>query len=85
MRHFKQPRLFSPTNWCRNLAFLFLCFLGLSGPSFAKPYFQDGFLGLTQDELREQLGTPMAVRSRKAALRVFSYYTFPDWQKYLKN
>ncbi len=27
----------------------------------------------------------MAVRSRKAALRVFSYYTFPDWEKYFKN
>ncbi len=51
----------------------------------AKPYFEDGFLGLTQDELRTQLGTPMAVRSRKAALRVFSYYTFKDWQKYFKN
>ncbi len=51
----------------------------------AKPYFEDGFLGLTQEELRAQLGTPMAVRSRKAALRVFSYYTFEDWQKYFKN
>ncbi len=54
-------------------------------PSFAKPYFEDGFLGLTQDELRTQLGTPMAVRSRKAALRIFSYYTFTDWKKYFKN
>jgi hypothetical protein len=51
----------------------------------AKPYFEDGYLGLTQEELRETLGTPMAVRSRKAALRVFSYYTFPDWEKYFKN
>jgi hypothetical protein len=53
--------------------------------SLAKPYFEDGFLGLTQDELRTQLGTPMAVRSRKAALRIFSYYTYTDWQKYFKN
>jgi len=53
--------------------------------SLAKPYFEDGFLGLTQEELRTQLGTPMAVRSRKAALRVFSYYTFEDWKKYFKN
>ena len=51
----------------------------------AKPYFEDGYLGLTQEELRQTLGTPMAVRSRKAALRVFSYYTFPDWEKYFKN
>ena len=60
---------------------------GLAYPtvSIAKPYFEDGFLGLTQDELRTQLGTPMAIRSRKAALRVFSYYTFADWKKYFKN
>jgi hypothetical protein len=53
--------------------------------SLATPYFDDGFLGLTQDELRAQLGEPMAVRSRKAALRVFSYYTFQDWKKYFRN
>jgi hypothetical protein len=53
--------------------------------SLAKSYFEDGYLGLTQEELRQTLGTPMAVRSRKAALRVFSYYTFPDWEKYFKN
>ena len=59
----------------------------LLGPSLspAKSYFEDGYLGLTQEELRQKLGTPMAVRSRKAALRVFSYYTFPDWEKYFKN
>ena len=51
----------------------------------AKAYFEDGFLGLTQEELREKLGIPMAVRSRKAALRVFSYYSFQEWQKYFKN
>ena len=51
----------------------------------AKPYFEDGFLGLTQEELRKQLGTPMAVRSRKAALRVFSYYSFADWKKYFSK
>ena len=59
--------------------------IGSPPNSLAKPYFEDGFLGLTQDELRTQLGTPMAVRSRKAALRIFSYYTFKDWQKYFKN
>ncbi len=70
------------------LVLLAICYPGslhVSGPALAKPFFQDGYLGLTQDELRDQLGTPMAVRSRKAALRVFSYYTFPDWQKYFKN
>ncbi len=53
--------------------------------SLANPYFDDGLLGLTQEELRTQRGTPMAVRSRKAALRIFSYYTYADWQKYFKN
>jgi hypothetical protein len=65
-----------------------ICSAGvLLGPSLspAKPYFEDGYLGMTQEELRQTLGTPMAVRSRKAALRVFSYYTFPDWEKYFKN
>jgi hypothetical protein len=51
----------------------------------AKSYFEDGYLGLTQKELRKKLGTPMAVRSRKAALRVFSYYTFKDWEKYFSK
>ncbi len=67
---------------------LLLCFVAsTNAPSnaSANPYFEDGFLGLTQEELRAKLGTPMAVRSRKAALRVFSYYTFADWQKYFKN
>ncbi|MCA9472182.1 MAG: hypothetical protein MRJ96_15360 [Nitrospirales bacterium] len=53
--------------------------------SLGKPYFEDGFLGLTQAELHQKLGQPMAVRSRKAALRVFSYYTFQDWKKYFSK
>ena len=65
--------------------FCFGTVFGLVATSAAQPYFEDGLLGLTQDELRTQLGTPMAVRSRKAALRVFSYYTYKDWQKYFKN
>ena len=51
----------------------------------AESYFEDGYLGLTQTEVREKLGTPMAVRSRKAALRIFSYYTFKDWEKYFSK
>src|SRR6059036_1768502 len=42
----------------------------------AGAYFEDGFLGLSQAELREKLGAPSAVRDRKAALRVFNYYSF---------
>jgi hypothetical protein len=67
------------------LPFCLATFLAYPTASNANPYFEDGFLGLTQDELRTQLGTPMAVRSRKAALRIFSYYTYTDWQKYFKN
>ena len=59
----------------------------LLAPSYtvAKPYFEDGYLGLTQEEVRTKLGPPMAIRSRKAALRVFSYYTFKDWEKYFSK
>lgn len=51
----------------------------------AEPYFEDGYLGLTQEDLRAKLGKPMAVRARKAALRVFSYYTLKDWERYFKK
>ena len=70
------------------LTTIFYCFGAIAASpshSLANPYFEDGFLGLTQEELHAQLGPPMAVRSRKAALRVFSYYTYADWKKYFKN
>lgn len=51
----------------------------------AAPYFEDGFLGLTQQELHERLGMPQAVRDRKSALRVFTYYPITDWQKYFSK
>ena len=50
--------------------------------TFAAPYFEDGFLGLSQNELHEKLGMPQAVRDRKSALRVFTYYPITDWSKY---
>ena len=79
--HFKfLPFLFTLTS------FLFLWLTLLIPIAIAgEPYFEDGYLGLTQTEIRETLGTPMAIRSRKAALRVFSYYTFKDWSKYFKK
>jgi len=52
---------------------------------FAAPYFEDGFLGLTQQELHEKLGKPQAVRDRKSALRVFTYYSMTDWEKYFRK
>lgn len=60
-----------------------LCFL--PGKLIAAPYFEDGFLGLTQTELHEKLGMPQAVRDRKSALRVFTYYAITDWDKYFKR
>jgi hypothetical protein len=51
----------------------------------AAPYFEDGFLGLTQQELHDKLGMPQAVRDRKSALRVFTYYPITDWSKYFSK
>ncbi len=53
--------------------------------AFGEAYFEDGYLGLTQDELRARLGPPNAVRDRKAALRVFNYYSFEDWEDYFSK
>ena len=61
----------------------FVCLLTLS--AHAAPYFEDGFLGLTQQELHEKLGMPQAVRDRKSALRVFTYYAITDWDKYFRK
>jgi hypothetical protein len=54
-------------------------------PVFAEAYFEDGYLGLTQSELRAKLGAPQSVRDRKSALRVFNYYSFSDWEQYYKK
>ena len=51
----------------------------------AAPYFEDGYLGLTQAELHQKLGMPQAVRDRKSALRVFTYYAITDWEKYFQK
>ncbi len=54
-------------------------------PSPAGALFEDGYLGLTQEELRTKLGPPQAVRDRKSALRVFRYYTLKDWEDTFKK
>jgi len=51
----------------------------------AAPYFEDGCLGLTQKELHDKLGLPQAVRDRKSALRVFTYYPIADWSTYFSK
>ena len=53
--------------------------------ALAAAYFEDGYLGLTQTELHQQLGMPQAVRDRKSALRVFTYYAITDWEKYFQK
>ena len=62
-----------------------ICALTIPSSLFAAPYFEDGFLGLTQQELHEKLGKPQAVRDRKSALRVFTYYSMTDWEKYFRK
>ena len=50
----------------------------------AAPYFEDGLLGLTREELHDKLGMPQAVRDRQSALRVFTYYPITDRAQYFK-
>jgi hypothetical protein len=56
-----------------------------SSPTSAAPYFEDGLLGLSQKELHDKLGRPQAVRDRKSALRVFTYYPITDWSTYFSK
>jgi len=53
--------------------------------AFAASYFEDGYLGLTQAELRQKLGPPQSVRDKKSALRFYRYYSFADWEKSYKK
>jgi hypothetical protein len=68
------------------LLFLFTAGIWLQPSTIlAAPYFEDGYLGLTQTELHQKLGMPQAVRDRKSALRVFTYYAITDWEKYFQK
>jgi hypothetical protein len=51
----------------------------------AEAVFQDGFLGLTQPELRAKLGAPHKVRTRMAAQRVYNYHSLDTWENVLKD
>jgi len=73
-----------PVVWIRCLAILAV-FCLRPVPVNAAPYFEDGFLGLTQTELHKKMGMPQAVRDRKSALRVFTYYEITDWDKYFRK
>jgi hypothetical protein len=54
-------------------------------PAQAGALFSDGYLGLTQDELRAKLGPPQKIREIGAALRVYKYYAFDEWENVLKD
>ncbi|MBS0150682.1 MAG: hypothetical protein JSR31_07040 [Nitrospira sp.] len=68
-----------PLVWC------ILALAAIPTTTTATPYFEDGFLGLSQQELHEKLGRPQAVRDRKSALRVFTYYPITDWATYFSK
>jgi len=53
--------------------------------ALAKPFFSDGYLGLTQQELRAKLGPPNKVRTMTAALRIYIYYPVEEWETVLKE
>lgn len=76
-------RINSRPSLCLLIIALFL-WLGVT-TALSAPYFEDGFLGLSQSELHEKLGMPQAVRDRKSALRVFTYYAITDWEKYFRK
>jgi hypothetical protein len=78
------PRLSLPLVLSTTLLLLF-GFVTIPRSAFAEAYFEDGYLGLTQEELRAKLGPPKSVRDRKSALRVFNYYSFADWENYYKK
>jgi hypothetical protein len=59
--------------------------LALPRDARATAFFEDGYLGLTQGELRQKLGPPQAVRDKKSALRFYRYYSFADWEKSYKK
>jgi hypothetical protein len=67
------------------LLLISLSFIDCTLAAEVGPYFEDGYLGLTQPELHARLGPPQAVRDRKAALRVFNYYSNKDWENYFKK
>ena len=73
----------------RIAALILLLYVVLSSaspaPTSAAAYFEDGFLGLSQKDLHDKLGMPQAVRDRKSALRVFTYYPITDWSTYFSK
>jgi hypothetical protein len=62
-----------------------LLYLTVAPIAWADALFQDGFLGLTQSELRAKLGQPQKVRTRMAAQRIYNYHPLETWENVLKD
>jgi hypothetical protein len=72
----------------RAVVLLFAGFVaGIAAPAAAHAgaFFSDGYLGLTREELRAKLGPPHKVRDASAALRVYKYYSYDEWENVLKD
>lgn len=54
-------------------------------PALAGAFLSDGYLGLSQEELRAKLGKPHKVRDLSAALRIYKYYPFEEWEGVVKE
>jgi len=63
----------------------FIAWIVCPSDALAGAFFSDGYLGLTQQELRAKLGPPQKIRDRSAALRVYRYYAYDEWENVLKD
>jgi len=63
----------------------FVAWIVSPAAALAEAFFSDGYLGLTQEELRAKLGPPQKIRDRSAALRVYKYYAYDEWENVLKD
>lgn len=85
MKNCTYLRIITHRYWTQLPLSVAIVFFSICSHAWAGAYFEDGFLGLTQDELRAKLGPPEAVRDRKSALRVFNYYSLKDWNDYFSK
>jgi hypothetical protein len=63
----------------------FLAVIIAPSASYAGAFFSDGYLGLTREELHAKLGKPHKVRDPSAALRVYKYFSFEEWEGVVKE
>ncbi len=62
-----------------------VAWLAAPAATLAGALFSDGYLGLTQEELRAKLGPPHKIRDKSTALRVYKYYSYDEWENVLKD